>query len=413
MARINLLPWREQLREERRKQFLVILGGIFVLSCGAVFLGDQYLSGEIARQEARNAFIQQNIAQLDVRIKEISELKTRRQQLLARMKIIQDLQGNRPVIGHVFDQLVRTLPDGVYFRELKMQGDTLSISGEAESNNRVSNLMRNLDASDWFASPTLIEVKATTAGAVDQANTFQLTVKQTQPGAPRCPGPARQGRQTMSLADSLASLRKVDINELSLENLGSWPKPVKVIACLLIMLVVLLLGYQFHLSDMQAQLDSQRNQEETLKQQYASKAFQAANLDAYKQQMVEMEESFGALLRQLPGDTEVPALLEDITRTGLGSGLEFEQIKLLPEVTQQFYVELPIQIIVVGNYHDLATFVSSVSSLPRIVTLHDFDLKPVDDKNANGGGTVSGGGGKLRMNVLAKTYRYNDKGLGK
>ena len=193
MARINLLPWREQLREERRKQFLVILGGIFVLSCGAVFLGDQYLSGEIARQEARNVFIQQNIAQLDVRIKEISELKTRRQQLLARMKIIQDLQGNRPVIGHVFDQLVRTLPDGVYFRELKMQGDTLSISGEAESNNRVSNLMRNLDASDWFASPTLIEVKATTAGAVDQANTFQLTVKQTQPGAPATPAPLAQG----------------------------------------------------------------------------------------------------------------------------------------------------------------------------------------------------------------------------
>ncbi|GAC1038485.1 type 4a pilus biogenesis protein PilN [Pseudomonas sp. No.117] len=192
MARINLLPWREQLREERRKQFLVILGGIFVLSCGAVFLGDQYLSGEITHQEARNAFIQQNIAQLDVRIKEISELKTRRQQLLARMKIIQDLQGNRPVIGHVFDQLVRTLPDGVYFRELKMQGDTLSISGEAESNNRVSNLMRNLDASDWFASPTLIEVKATTAGAVDQANTFQLTVKQTQPGAP-APAPLAQG----------------------------------------------------------------------------------------------------------------------------------------------------------------------------------------------------------------------------
>ncbi|HAC67173.1 MAG TPA: pilus assembly protein PilP [Pseudomonas sp.] len=217
----------------------------------------------------------------------------------------------------------------------------------------------------------------------------------------------------MSLADSLASLRKVDINELSLENLGSWPKPVKVIACLLIVLVVLLLGYQFHLSDMQAQLDNQRTQEETLKQQYASKAFQAANLDAYKQQMVEMEESFGALLRQLPGDTEVPALLEDITRTGLGSGLEFEQIKLLPEVTQQFYVELPIQITVVGSYHDLATFVSSVSSLPRIVTLHDFDLKPVDDKNANGGGSVSGTGGKLRMNVLAKTYRYNDKGLGK
>ncbi|KTT11018.1 pilus assembly protein PilN [Pseudomonas oryzihabitans] len=194
MARINLLPWREQLREERRKQFLVILGGVFALSCGAVFMGDQYLSGEIARQEARNAFIQQNIAQLDVRIKEISELKTRRQQLLARMKIIQDLQGNRPVIGHVFDQLVRTLPDGVYFRELKMQGDTLSITGEAESNNRISELMRKLDASDWFASPTLIEVKSPTSATSDQANTFQLTVKQTQPGAPAStPAPLAQG----------------------------------------------------------------------------------------------------------------------------------------------------------------------------------------------------------------------------
>ena len=119
---------------------------------------------------------------LDARIKEISELKTRRQQLLERMKIIQDLQGNRPIIGRVFDQLVRTLPDGVYYTGLKMNGHTIAIAGAAESNNRVSNLMRNLDASDWLTSPNLTEVKAVTQGAVDQANTFQLTVQQTQPG---------------------------------------------------------------------------------------------------------------------------------------------------------------------------------------------------------------------------------------
>jgi len=105
----------------------------------------------------------------------------------------------------------------------------------------------------------------------------------------------------------------------------------------------------------------------------------------------------------LPSDTEVPGLLEDITRTGLGSGLEFEEIKLLPEVTQPFYIELPIQITVTGAYHDLATFVSGVAGLPRIVTLHDFDLAPVEE----------GGGPKLRMSILAKTYRYNDKGLQK
>jgi type IV pilus assembly protein PilO len=205
----------------------------------------------------------------------------------------------------------------------------------------------------------------------------------------------------MSLASSLESLRKVDLSDLDFNNLGSWPTPVKAIACVILAVLVLVLGYNFQLKDQQDQLDQQQSREETLKQEFATKAFQAANLEAYKGQMKEMEDSFGALLRQLPSDTEVPGLLEDITRTGLGSGLEFEEIKLLPEVTQQFYIELPIQITVVGAYHDLATFASGVASLPRIVTLHDFEIKPVDDNTPS----------KLRMHILAKTYRYNDKGL--
>ena len=119
MARINLLPWREQLREERKQHFLVTLAGVLVVACGLVFLGDQYLSSAIDTQSARNDFLKKEIATLDARIQEIKELKTRRQQLLERMKIIQDLQGNRSIIARVFDQLVRTLPDGVYFTSLK------------------------------------------------------------------------------------------------------------------------------------------------------------------------------------------------------------------------------------------------------------------------------------------------------
>ncbi|QLC73493.1 type 4a pilus biogenesis protein PilN [Pseudomonas sp. LPB0260] len=182
MARINLLPWREQLREERKQRFLVALGGVLAIAAGIVFLGDQYLNGAIEQQNARNEFVRKEIAVLDARIKEISELKTRREQLLERMKIIQDLQGNRPIIGRVFDQLVRTLPDGVYFTGLKLTGKNIAIVGAAESNNRVSNLMRNLDSSEWLESPNLTEVKAVTAGAIDQANVFKLTVQQTQPG---------------------------------------------------------------------------------------------------------------------------------------------------------------------------------------------------------------------------------------
>lgn len=182
MARINLLPWREQLREERKQRFLVSLAGVLIVAAGLVFLGDQMLNAAIENQVARNDFVKKEIAVLDARIKEISELRTRRQQLLERMKIIQDLQGNRPIIGRVFDQLVRTLPDGVYFTDVKMTGKNISIVGAAESNNRVSNLMRNLDGSEWLTSPNLTEVKAVTAGALDQANVFQLTVQQTQPG---------------------------------------------------------------------------------------------------------------------------------------------------------------------------------------------------------------------------------------
>lgn len=182
MARINLLPWREQRREERKQRFLVALGAVVVGAAALVFAGDQYLNAMIERQNARNEFVRKEIAVLDARIKEIKELKERRQQLLERMKTIQDLQGNRPIIARVFDQMVRTLPDGVYFTELKMTGKSIAVKGAAESNNRVSTLMRNLDASDWLVAPNLTEVKAVTAGAVDQANVFQLTVQQTKPG---------------------------------------------------------------------------------------------------------------------------------------------------------------------------------------------------------------------------------------
>jgi len=181
MARINLLPWREQLREERKQRFLVTLVGVLIVAGGLVFLADQYLNAAITQQNARNEFIRKEISVLDTRIKEISELKTRRQQLVERMKIIQDLQGNRPIAARVFDQLVRTLPDGVYFTDLKMVGKSISVEGAAESNNLVSSLMRNHEASDWLMAPNLTEVKAVSADKLDQANTFKLTVQQTVP----------------------------------------------------------------------------------------------------------------------------------------------------------------------------------------------------------------------------------------
>jgi len=183
MARINLLPWREQLREERKKEFMTVLVLIIIFAGGLVFLGDRYLNGKIDHQNARNEFLQKEITLLEARIKEIEQLQARRTQLLDRMKIIQDLQGNRPIIVRVFDELARTLPDGVHFDSLRMAGSTINVNGRAESNSRVSNLMRQMDGSEWLTSPNLTAVRAVTSGGLDQANVFELSVKQTEPNA--------------------------------------------------------------------------------------------------------------------------------------------------------------------------------------------------------------------------------------
>ncbi|HEY9118390.1 MULTISPECIES: type IV pilus inner membrane component PilO [Marinobacter] len=199
----------------------------------------------------------------------------------------------------------------------------------------------------------------------------------------------------MSLADSLKSLNEFDINDLDVNNAGIWPAPVKAIVILIIFGAILGGGYWFFVKDQYAQLERVEKTELDLRKQYEEKAYQVANLEVFKAQMEEMEETFGALVRQLPSETEVPGLLEDITNTALGNGLALQEVKLQPEQKRDFYAELPINIRVSGSYHELASFVSSVASLPRIVTLHDFTIKP-----------TGGEGEILDMQVVARTYRY-------
>lgn len=180
MARINLLPWREQLREQRKQQFVATLIGMVMLGAALIFVGDQVFSSLINEQLSRNSFIERENQALDARIKEIQELRQKRNELIERTKVIQDLQGNRPITSHVFDQLARTIPEGVYFTAVRLTGKHISIEGAAESNNLISNLMRRQDASDWLAAPSLAEVKALELDG-QEASQFKLTVQQTKP----------------------------------------------------------------------------------------------------------------------------------------------------------------------------------------------------------------------------------------
>ncbi len=205
----------------------------------------------------------------------------------------------------------------------------------------------------------------------------------------------------MGFSESLESLKGFDPNDIDFTNAGSWPGPVKGIVLLILFAAVVFGGYWFLIKDQYAQFDRIAAEEGVLKEQYESRAYKVANLDAFRNQMQEMQKSFGALLKQLPAKTEVPGLLEDITNTALGSGLEIKSIQLRPELSKEFYVELPIEIEVSGTYHDIASFVSGVTSLPRIVTLHDMAIT-FQAKN-----TVDVVSSELlRMVVSAKTYRY-------
>jgi type IV pilus assembly protein PilN len=180
MARINLLPWREERRQELKKEFLVVLGGTALLAVVLLLVTNRVYSSWIDNQGNRNAYLQRNIDELSRQVAEIKELEAKRRQLLDRMKVIQDLQGTRPLVVHVFDDLVRTLPDGVFYQGLSRGEKKIEISGVAESNNRVSSLMRQLDKSEWFENPNLTSVQAATEFG-EQASAFKMAVDISQP----------------------------------------------------------------------------------------------------------------------------------------------------------------------------------------------------------------------------------------
>lgn len=180
MAKINLLPWREAYRKEKKEQFLAIIGGVVLVSGLLAYLWIVSVESSIENQQARNHLLETEIASLEKQVKEIAELKKVRDDLLARIKIIQDLQGTRPLIVRYFDNFVRSIPEGVYITMLKSEGAILNVEGVAESYNRVATFMRNLDSSDWFASSALTSVVAIPSEG-EQAQSFKLTVNTSAP----------------------------------------------------------------------------------------------------------------------------------------------------------------------------------------------------------------------------------------
>lgn len=179
MIRINLLPHRELARAARRRQFNVLLGIAVAIGVVIVLLGHTFIATQQSTQEARNAFLDQEIAKLDSQISEIKKIREQTQALLERKQVVETLQSNRTEVVHLFDQMIRLLPEGLYLKSFKQVGNEVTLNGYTQSSARVSSLMRNLEDSPWFESTRLIEIKAATVNNL-RANEFVLTVKQTR-----------------------------------------------------------------------------------------------------------------------------------------------------------------------------------------------------------------------------------------
>lgn len=193
MAKINLLPWRQELKKQRQQEFIAINAAVALSAAAIIMFFHILLSSQLSDQEERKAYIQSEIATLDGQIKQIDELQTRKDELLARMKVIQDLQGRRPVIVRVFDELARTVPNKVYLISVVRKDDVFTIEGYAESNTQVSSFLRNINNSAWFKNPVLSTVvaaddqnkksdKASSRASIDKKNNrFALTVELEAP----------------------------------------------------------------------------------------------------------------------------------------------------------------------------------------------------------------------------------------
>ena len=192
-----------------------------------------------------------------------------------------------------------------------------------------------------------------------------------------------------------------DYQNPDFNNMGSWPLAIKLSTTFIISALIVFGFYWFAVKDSKLRYQSVVAKEPTLKQQYQTKSFQAANLDAFKEQLAKMEEDFGVLLDQLPDETEIPGLLDDISTTGSQSGLEIDKITPQSDVVKEFYIETPITIDVRGSYHEMGNFVSSMAAISRIVTLHDFSMKGIGSRSGSNESEAP-----LQMTIQAKTYRY-------
>ncbi|NBP94765.1 MAG: hypothetical protein EBU28_05130 [Gammaproteobacteria bacterium] len=322
---VNLLPWREERRQRQRRSALTASVLVAVLTLGA--LGGVWWkqNSDLNYQNSRNQFLQQAIARVEKQLREIRDIQKRKDELMARMAVIRELEEERTKLVLGMTELANSSPEGVFFSSLKRSAAGVELKGVAQSS--LAALQRNRELQRVYSD--------------------------------------------MSWQDDL---KRIDINQPA-----AWPGWFVIVMALLGCLLFAYGSWHFVLSDQRLTLESSRKKEAELKKTFSAKKGMVVNLPAYKAQMVEIEELLAAMLQKLPDSTEVPSLLVDITEAGSRRGLEFSVFDPQAQKLEAFYTSLPIRVEVRGSYHQIANFVSDLAGMSRIVTVGDLTLVGEED----------------------------------
>ncbi len=417
MILINLLPHREAARKRRKEAFQVAMFASFLMGLAIAAVVYWWFQMMIGEQQGRNAFLQSEIQVLEGQIKEIATIEEEIAALRARQKAVEDLQSDRNLPVHLLSELVRQLPDGVYITSLKQADQVITMQGMAQSNERVSEMLRNLaDNTPWFSKPELVEIVATNVALTprDQRRVASFNVRfrlmrtsEAQKAMDGASAPRAAGGMSMAtrkktsvdfgaLQDSLQrQFRNLDPKDPSL-----WPPLPRLLLCVFIAVAVAAFLWFFKINEYQDELDAERAKEVSLREDYQRKLVKAVSLDALKKQREQVQQYVIQLEKQLPSKAEMAALLSDINQAGLGRSLQFELFRPGQVVVRDYYAELPIAIRVTGKYHDIGAFAADIANLSRIVTLNNIALSPANAKDAPAG--------SLSMDATARTFRYLD-----
>ncbi|OOV86113.1 type 4a pilus biogenesis protein PilO [Oceanospirillum linum] len=385
MPQINLLPWREVLRQKHQKQFsqqtlLVIFCTLF-----AILALGQFIEHRIDHQNKQNRFIQAETQKLDTQAQEAINLREKRNRLIQQVRATQNLQRHRGDLVRILNRISQATEAQLYLTHLRREGGTLTLEGEATDNQQISSLIRHLAQSEVLENPTLKNVGSS---ALNKGfHRFTIQVQHWKPGSAIQHEKQRGAAMTTSMPERKYPLKKLleklsqtDLTEIDFSSAGSWPKAGKVLAWILTAIITALPGYLLYLSPKFERLDQAGKHREQLLNVYETQASLVAYLAVYKRQLQNLQQRDHTQTSQIPTAKSIPQFMEQIGTQAQLHDVDLHTFKLGEEREHKIYHAQPITLTVKGSYHNLAQFLAAIAQLDRLTTLHDFRLQPSDNQ---------------------------------